>query len=95
MKVKIKFFAALREITGLKEDEVEMDEGSTIENLLTNLIQKFGSQFKNYVLDEKSGEPRGHLQFLLDGKNITSQEGLKTALKDGAQFAIIPPVGGG
>jgi len=95
MKIKVKFFAALREITGLKEDDVEMKEGSTIENLLTNLSQKFGPQFKNYVFDEKTGEPRGHLQFLLDGKNVTSGEGLRTILSDGAQFAIVPPVGGG
>jgi len=95
VKVKAKFFAALREITGVKEENLEMREGSTIEDLLAALTRKFGEQFKNYVFDDKTGALKGHLQFLLDGRNIASKEGLQTRLGDGAQFAIIPPVGGG
>lgn len=95
MRVKVKFFAALREITGIKEGDIEMQEGATVENLLTKLTQKFGPQFKNYVFDEKTGTFKGYLQLLMDGKNISQKEGLKTRLNDGAQFAIVPPVGGG
>jgi MoaD family protein len=95
MKVKVKFFAALREIAGLKEADIELSEGATVTNLLDELSSQFGEPFKKYVYDEKTGKPRGYLQFLLDGRNISNVGGFNTKLKGGESFAIIPPVGGG
>ncbi|MEM2964361.1 MAG: ubiquitin-like small modifier protein 1 [Candidatus Bathyarchaeia archaeon] len=95
MKVKVKFFAALRDLAGLKEADVELADGSTVTDLLQELTNRFGEPFKKYVFDEKTGKPRGYLQFLLDGRNISNIEGFNTKLKGGENFAIIPPVGGG
>jgi len=94
MKITVKYFAALREIVGKKEDLLEFDEDLTVENLLGALSNKYGKEFQEYIYDEE-GRLRENLQFLIDGKSISTTKGIKTRLHDSSQFVIIPPVGGG
>ncbi len=94
MKIVAKFFTVLREITGKKEEELEFSKSITVDELLDYLSQKYGHEFTDYVYNA-SGKPRGYLQFLVNGKSITTLEGFRTRLKEGDNIAIIPPVGGG
>jgi molybdopterin converting factor small subunit len=59
------------------------------------LVELHGKSFVEYVYDQKNGKVRGFLQFLVNGRSISSFEGLGTRLSDGDVLAIIPPVGGG
>jgi len=95
MKVKVKFFALVRELTGKREEEVDLDDKATVRTLLDRLVDEYGPKFHSYLFDAASKEPRGHLQFLIDGRNIALMQGLDTILRDGNSFAILPPVGGG
>lgn len=95
--VKVLFFTSLREITGKKEEIVEltlMDE-STIDRILEVLKNRYGGSFVNYIYDSKTNDIRGFLQFLINGKSIQSPNVLMTKLDDGDVLAILPPVGGG
>lgn len=94
MKITVKFFTVLREITGKREDELEFSSSIIMDELLDYLSQKYGRQFTDYVYNA-SGKPRGYLQFLVNGKSITTLKGFRTRLKEGDKVAIIPPVGGG
>lgn len=94
MKVTVKFFTTLREITGKREEEIKSPEDLTVDELLEKLSKRHGHQFIKYVYDE-TGNVRSYLQFLVNGKSITTMQGFKTKLKEGDSVAIIPPVGGG
>lgn len=94
MEIIVKFFTVLREITGKKDEKAEFSNSPTINDLLNYLSRKHGRQFRDYVYNA-SGKPRGYLQFLINGKSITTLEGFRTRLKEGDKVAIIPPVGGG
>ncbi len=95
MKITVKFFTTLREITGKREEEiVTSDTILTVWQLLRGISEKYGQKFMDYVYDE-NGKVRGYLQFLINGRSITTLHGFETKLKDGDKFAIIPPVGGG
>lgn len=95
MKVKVKFFALVRELTGKREEVVDLTDTATVRTLLDKLVDEYGAKFHDYLFDPESKEPRGHLQFLIDGRNIALMQGLDTTLRDGSSFAILPPVGGG
>lgn len=95
MKVTVKFFALVRELTGRREEVVDLDDQATVRALLLRLVEEHGAKFNDYVFDPDSKEPRGHLQFLVNGRNIALNKGLDTILQDGCSFAILPPVGGG
>jgi len=94
MKVRVKFFTVLRELTGKKEEEIDLPNTITVEELLSLLSERHGRGFTDYVYDEE-GRLRDHLQFLVNGRSITNLQGFETSLEEGNTFAIIPPVGGG
>jgi len=94
MKVTVKFFTTLREITGKRKEEIKSSEDLTVGKLLEELSKKHDRQFINYVYDE-AGKVRSYLQFLVNGRSITTMQGFKTRLREGDSVAIIPPVGGG
>lgn len=94
MKIIVKFFTVLRELTGKKEEEMELSNFVTVEELLNLLSTRHGRGFTEYVYNKK-GRVRGHLHFLINGRSITTLQGFETRLSEGDRFAIIPPVGGG
>ena len=94
MKVTVKFFTTLREITDKREEEIKFSSDLTVGELLEQLSKKHGRRFIGYVYD-KGGNVQSYLQFLVNGRSITTLEGFKTKLKEGDRVAIIPPVGGG
>jgi molybdopterin synthase sulfur carrier subunit len=97
LQVSVRFFTSLREITDKKEETLKFPEGEkvTVDMVLKTLSQRYGKPFVEYVYDRKTGEVRGFLQFLVNGKSTTTMNGLETELEDGDVLAILPPVGGG
>lgn len=94
MKVKVRYFAQLREITGKREDLVELEEGTSIGRLLEILSNKYGEKFREYIYG--LGEFEGiSLNFLLNGRNISLGAMFETKLQDGDVLSILPPVAGG
>ncbi len=94
MKITVKFLIGVRKIVGRGQEELVLEDGSTVEDMLKRLAEKYGPGFKEYVFDEV-GSSKGYVQFLVDGKNVAALNGLKTKLHDGCQVAIIPPMRGG
>lgn len=95
MRVIVKFFTTLREIVGKREEEIKSSSDDfTVGELLEQLSKKHGRRFVEYVYDE-GGEVRSYLQFLVNGRSVSTLQGFKTRLREGDSVAIIPPVGGG
>lgn len=97
VRVSVRFFTTLREVIGKKEETLKFSGGEavTVDTMLERLVELHGKSFVEYVYDQKNGKVRGFLQFLVNGRSISSFEGLGTRLSDGDVLAIIPPVGGG
>ena len=97
MQVSVRFFTSLREIVDKKEETLKFPENEkvTVDTVLKTLAQRYGKRFIEYVYEGKTGEVRGFLQFLINGKSATTMNGLETELKDGDVLAILPPIGGG
>jgi molybdopterin synthase sulfur carrier subunit len=96
MEVKIRFFTTLREITNKREETLILSSSETTVSMVLKLLsKKYGNPFDDYVFDAKTGQVKGFLQFLINGKSTSTLNGLETPLKDGDVLAILPPVGGG
>ncbi len=97
MKVSVRFFTSLREITGKREETLKFPDGEavTVDKVVKRLAKRYGKSFVEYIYNSKTGEVRGFLQFLVNGRSTSTFNGLNTKLADGDVLAIIPPVGGG
>ncbi|MCU0859352.1 MAG: molybdopterin converting factor subunit 1 [Thermoplasmata archaeon] len=81
MKVKVKLFAAFRDIVGLKEEDLEVPSGTTVQGLLEQYIARFPqmAKFRDHIIlsvNKEYGAPA-------------------RALKEGDEVSFLPPVSGG
>jgi molybdopterin synthase sulfur carrier subunit len=91
-KVIVKFFATVRELTGVKSREMEAD---TIRNLLEKLKTVYGEKFIHAVIDSKTGNLKQFYSCMVNGKRIELLDGYDTHLSENDAIALFPPVGGG
>ncbi|MFX1540742.1 MAG: MoaD/ThiS family protein [Promethearchaeota archaeon] len=94
MYVTIRYLSVIREITGTREEVVEIDDESTVENILQRLSKKYGKSFQRMI---RSGRDIRGLQivYFVDGKNIDTLKGFNTAVQNKSELVLIPPVAGG
>ena len=88
-KVSVKFFVELRDITGVKRDDLE---ASDVGDLLEKLIEKY-PKLKDVLF--KNGNLNEEYLILLNGRNVKFLDGLKTRLNEGDVVSILSPIIGG
>lgn len=88
--MKVKFFANLRNITKVREVELEAEN---VEQLLSKLVEMYGEPFREAVFD--NGKIKKFYKILHNGHDIDFKKGLKTKLDKDDTVAIFPPAGGG
>lgn len=91
-KVTVKFFATVREVTGVKSREMEAD---TIRDLLDKLKVTYGERFIDTVFDSETGNLKQFYSCMVNGRRIELLGGYETTLSDNDAVALFPPVGGG
>jgi molybdopterin synthase sulfur carrier subunit len=90
VRVTVKVFGGLIDITGWRERVYELEEGATVGKLLEKLAAEY-PKLKQILEDETGARPT----VLVNGRSIEFLRGEETALNDGDTVAIIPPAGGG
>jgi len=79
MRVKLKLFAYLRETVGIKEEEIEIEEGTKVGQLWSTFNHRIPGN-KNF-----------RILFAVNGEYV--EEGRE--LNEGDEVVFIPPVSGG
>lgn len=81
MNVKVKLFAAFREVVGTKEEDLQLPEDTTVNGLLDEYIRRFPAlaRYREHIIlsvNREYGAP-------------------SRVLKDGDEVSFLPPVSGG
>jgi molybdopterin synthase sulfur carrier subunit len=96
MSIRVRFFAHLRDLAGKREIELDVgNEERTILDLVQILSRTLGEDFKNALLDPKTGKVRRYIKIMVKGKDLELLNGLKTVVRDGDIVQLFPPIGGG
>jgi molybdopterin converting factor subunit 1 len=81
MRLRVRYFASIREFTGLKEEQLDIPEGSTAEALKVK-VQGLHASLK---------PQEGNILVAVNGSFVEP----KRVLKPGDEVALFPPVSGG
>ena len=81
MKAKVRLFARLSELAGVRETEVELGEGLSVSDLFQALCSRY----------PELGDYEGRLMFAVNAEYVDSTH----PLRGGEEVALIPPVSGG
>ena len=90
----MKYFALLREILGVGEEEYELEDGVTLYDLLLNHIperhRNAAEVWRDKIRRFLEGESPGYI-VIVNGNRADPDK----RLRDGDVVAVLPPVGGG
>jgi MoaD family protein len=90
--VVIRFFASIRNITGVKE--IEWGELTpTLGELLRLLSERYGPEFRGWVLDGE--DLGGSAMVVINGEDARHQGGVETRLASTDVISILPIMAGG
>jgi len=81
MKARVQFYAQLRDLAGIREQDVDLAEGATVGDLLSQIYAQHPSL-------------RGHDKSILIGAGVEFVD-RNYQLKSGEEIALMPPVQGG
>ena len=81
MRVRVLFFSVLRDLTGVEELEVEVEEGTRLGGLMERLFVRW----------PRLGEWDASLLLAVDQAYV----GREVVLSSGCEVAVMPPVQGG
>jgi molybdopterin synthase sulfur carrier subunit len=92
--ISTKYFAALREITGKREEAFAFDGEVNAKKFLEALVARYGKKIAEYLLDQ-NGALRENLVMLVNGNAVDTSDLASLKLKNGDLVVILPPIGGG
>lgn len=95
MRVTLHTILGLKEAMGQRLTEIDLPDGSTIEDLLTYLKRRSGERLSGRLFDPDSGAVLPYVRIMVNGQTIQFLEGMETQLEQGDEVLILPPVSGG
>jgi MoaD family protein len=96
MKVKVKTLADIWEVVGRKREfMVDLPEGSTVMDLINELIGLYGEPLKKILLDADTKGLSDSILILVNRTEMKNDDVNKRILKDGDEVILMPPVVGG
>ena len=85
----------LKKICGQREFELSVPEGSTVKDLLTLMINKWGDPLSTHLYQPGSDSILPHIRLMVNGRSIEFLKGMETVLREGDEFQMLPLVAGG
>jgi MoaD family protein len=96
LKVKVEYLGHVRSIIGSGWlEEVDIEDDSSITELLTQLSKKHGEPFRRAVYDSGSTDVKSNFIATVNGYLLNQLDGVNTKLKDGDHVVLMPIVSGG
>ncbi len=95
--MKILYYGLVQNVVGKREEELAVSEGATVNELVRSLLEKYGDNFRDSLMDTR-GDLRFTTRILLDGSDISDLDGLETKLENTTEASIVVmvhPIAGG
>jgi MoaD family protein len=94
MPITLKFIGALRKYSGKTQLSVNISEGTSLKALLTKLTHDM-PELEKIFSDQDLNDSQSNALILINGREISVLNGLKTKVTDGDEIVFVPVVHGG
>ena len=95
IKITLHTILGLKQVTGQRLTEIDLPHGTTVEDFLTYMKERWGDKLSTRLFDPDSGAVLPYVRIMVNGQAIQFLKGMETPLKGGDEVLILPPVSGG
>ena len=95
ISVKVQTILDLKRILGKREVELLVPEGSTVEDLLRKMTERWGEELSSRLFEPGTHRLFSHIQIMVNGRAMAFLKRMETVLQDGDDVLILPPAAGG
>ena len=94
--VNVRLIGIFRVLSGKSRLPVELKKKPAIvERVIQKLVETSSPNFKEALIDPELNDPRPNALILVNGKEISALQGLKTEVDKGDEIVLIPISHGG
>jgi MoaD family protein len=92
--VTLRFVGSLRSASGKSRFALDFEHAIPLLEVLKRLVEE-KPKLKRILIDFELDDPKPNALILVNGKEISVLDGLKTTLKDGDEVVFVPVLHGG
>lgn len=92
MNIKLKFTAQIKDTVGNGTDSIDLEDGSKLQDLISNLVKKYGKGFESILFNEKGSYRHSNL-IVINQTQESFEDNIE--LVDGMEVALMSPISGG
>jgi MoaD family protein len=78
-----------------REQEIEIENNSSVADLLLVLSKKYGTPFKKAIYESGGNDIKPHFMATVNGFLLNQLKGVETKLNNGDRIVLMPVVSGG
>ena len=94
--MRVRLTGVLRNLAGRDSLEIDIQEDRTVAQVVRKLIDLVGrTEFEATIIDRDLNDPTSNTLIIVNNKDISALNGLKTQLKDTDEIVLIPISHGG
>jgi molybdopterin converting factor small subunit len=95
MQVNVHYISLVKSYTNKSREEIILNEGASMEQLLNQIANIYGNQFKEEVYDPEKKEMKSTFVAMINGVLIDQLKGTSTPLKNGDNIILMALMTGG
>ena len=95
MQVKVHYISLVKTYTNKSQEEITLNENSTLQQLLDQIANTYGKQFSQEVYDPNKKEMKATFVAMINGVLMDQLKGTNTPLKNGDNIILMALMTGG
>lgn len=92
MNIRVSYFGQARHVTGVECEDIEVDTGATVSDVMRKVVEKHGEPLRNILLADDGALRKS---VLIPVNDDATRGELLGALKDNDEVSIFPALSGG
>ncbi|UCG66391.1 MAG: MoaD/ThiS family protein [Deltaproteobacteria bacterium] len=93
--VKIRTILTLKKILGKGEVEITVPDRSTLGELLTSMVNRWGGELASHLFEPKGTSVLPSIRLMVNGRDIAFLNRMETVLQNGDKVLLLPLISGG